>query len=86
MKLVFDPSGFQAEIPEEVAALAEAYGSGMMDHAELTHLAAAALAYEWTPDAIVVEIGSFTGLTAAFLAQALGAVGRQTPHQHSPTR
>ena len=74
MNLTFAPSGFTTTIPDTVTKRAAEYSSVMMDDAELSCLAGAALSFPWTPDALVVEIGSYEGMTAAFLAVAYPAV------------
>ena len=73
--LRFNPSGFQAVVPESAAARADDYSSDMMDDGELRYLAAVALAYPWGAGELVVEIGSYSGLTAAFVAVTLGEAG-----------
>ena len=77
--LTFQPSGFRAPVPGPAVARAERYGSGMMDKGELQFLAAVALAFPWTEGGFVVEIGTFTGLTAAFVAETLAEAGHRVP-------
>lgn len=79
MDLTFSPSGFVATIPDAAEKRASEYSSGMMDEAELSCLAGVALAYLWSPAALVVEIGSFEGATAAFLAETLQDAGHENP-------
>ena len=73
--LKLQPSGRELVLSQASLERANAYASGMMDDGELKFLAAAALAYEWSPDDIAVEIGSHTGRTAAFLAETLAEAG-----------
>ena len=77
MDLTFRPSGFVTAIPDTAEKRASEYSSTMMDHAELSCLAGAALAYPWSPTDLVVEIGSYEGTTAAFLAETLFDAGHQ---------
>jgi hypothetical protein len=76
-KLTFNPSGFGAVVTASAAARADTYSSAMMDDGELRYLAAVALAYQWASDDLVVEIGSYSGMTAAFIAETLGEAGYQ---------
>ncbi len=91
MDLTFSPSGFVATIPDAAVKRAFEYSSGMMDDAELSCLAGAALAYPWPPGALVVEIGSYEGTTAAFLAETLLDAGHENhivsidPFERAPT-
>lgn len=91
MELTFTPSGFVATIPETVVKRADEYSSVMMDNAELSCLAGAALAFPWTPDALAVEIGSYEGTTAAFLAESMFDAGHLNhiisidPFERAPT-
>lgn len=73
--LTLQPSGFQAGLPGHAADRADIYASRMMDDGELRYLAAVALAFPWSLEALVVEIGSYAGLTAAFVAETLEAGG-----------
>jgi len=73
--LTFQPSGFKASVPAGAAARADEYASKMMDDGELRYLASVALAFPWSPDGLVVEIGSYSGMTAAFVAQTLAETG-----------
>lgn len=73
--LKFSPSGFRAMVPPSAAHRADAYSSDMMDDGELRYLAAVALAYQWAPDDLVVEIGTYAGTTAAFVAETLAEAG-----------
>src|SRR5437764_15293596 len=79
MRLVLNQSGATIDLPDSVRAGAEAAASEMMDAAELLHLAAALALCEWRPGAIVVEIGTFQGQTAVFLAKVLEALGVRAP-------
>jgi hypothetical protein len=75
----FNPSGFEVEIPTSVVARTRRDGSGMMDDGELRCLAGVTLAFPWSPEALVVEIGSYAGTTAAFLAETLADAGIPNP-------
>jgi hypothetical protein len=79
MKLRFDPSGVVVELPDAVQPLCEQFASVMMDANELLHLAATLVAYPPNQEAIVVEIGSYIGMTTVFMAKVLKLLGRQTP-------
>ncbi len=91
MNLTFAPSGFTTTIPDTVTKRAAEYSSVMMDDAELSCLAGAALSFRWTPDALVVEIGSYEGMTAAFLAECMSDAGHLNhvvsidPFERAPT-
>lgn len=76
-KLTFQPSGFQTVVTASAAARADAYSSAMMDDGELRYLAAIVGSLDWTPDDLVVEIGSYAGMTAAFIAETLAEAGHQ---------
>ena len=79
------------ELSDTVAKRAAKYSSDMMDDGELSCLAGAALAFPWTPEAIVVEIGSYHGMTAAFVAESLYDAGHLNhvlsidPFERAPT-
>ena len=77
--LRFKPSGFEVAVPGSVVARAKQDGSGMMDDGELRCLAGVALAFPWQPEALVVEIGSYAGTTAAFVAETLAEAGHDNP-------
>ncbi len=77
--LTFQPSGFRATISMAAEARADEYASKMMDDGELRYLAAITLAFPWSPGDIVVEIGSYSGLTAAFVAETLAEAGHDNP-------
>ena len=47
----------------------------MMDDGELRYLAGIVLAFPWSPGELVVEIGSYSGMTAAFVAETLAEAG-----------
>ena len=51
----------------------------MMDDGELGCLAGVALAFPWSRDSLVVEIGSYAGETAAFVAETLAEAGHGNP-------
>jgi len=75
--LKFTPSQVEVELPETVMALAKQFRSEMMDEGELAHLAACLALSPWTGKEIVVEIGTYIGITAAFLAKTLRLLGRE---------
>jgi hypothetical protein len=77
--LRFQPSGVEVDIPASVVVRARRDGSGMMDDGELRCLAGVALAFPWSPEALVVEIGSYAGTTAAFVAETLAEAGFANP-------
>jgi len=79
MQVGFEPSGVCFEVPAIVADWANAAASDMMDADELLHLAAALAAFDWTRDAIVVEIGAYTGRTTVFMARTLSSLGARVP-------
>lgn len=79
MKLSFSPSGRTVDLPDQAVRLAEAFRSNMMDASELLHLAGALALYPWDEQAIVVEIGAFTGQTTVFMAKTLQLLGRRVP-------
>ena len=81
MEVTFSPSGEKVSVPEEVAGLANAAATGMMDAYELLCLGASLALCPWgrEPDAIVVEIGAFEGTTTVFMAKVLRALGRRVP-------
>ncbi|MBI3326601.1 MAG: class I SAM-dependent methyltransferase [Nitrospinae bacterium] len=51
----------------------------MMDTGELLVLAGTLVAYPWDTEAIVVEIGTYVGQTAVFMAQVLHHAGKRIP-------
>ncbi|NNC91922.1 MAG: class I SAM-dependent methyltransferase [Acidimicrobiia bacterium] len=73
--LTFQPSGFTAVVSGDAQARADEYASEMMDDGELRYLAGVALAFPWSPGELVVEIGSYSGMTAAFVAETLAEAG-----------
>jgi cephalosporin hydroxylase len=70
-------SRIEVELPEAVLALAGQFSSEMMDKGELSHLAACLAISPWSGTEIVVEIGTYLGSTAAFLAKTLRLLGRE---------
>lgn len=74
-------SDLQAEIgvKEEIVLLAEHFKSEMMDASELTYLGAIMQSIDWNDYDYVVEIGTFTGQTACFMAKVLQSLGRKNP-------
>jgi len=75
--VTFNLTGTSAEVPDEVAGWAHQAGSSMMDADELMHLAATLATFQWTPDAIVVEIGAYIGQTTVFMARVLQRLGHR---------
>lgn len=69
------PSGIRLHLSEASRVRADSFASGMMDDGELKFLAAATHSYTWTAGTLVVEIGSHSGRTAAFLAETLSEIG-----------
>jgi predicted O-methyltransferase YrrM len=79
MQVTFNMSGHVISLPDNVVDLAKKFSSNMMDEHELLALAAActlAPANEYT---IAVEIGTYLGNTAVFLAKVLRELGRYMP-------
>jgi Methyltransferase domain len=69
--------GWSPIVSAEVAALARARASTMMDERELTFLAAAlAASPAGDGDTIVVEIGTYLGESAIFMAEVLAVLNR----------
>lgn len=79
MRLVLTPSMCEVNLPDVFQKLAEAHASEMMDASELLYLAGTLALYHWYRDAIVVEIGTYIGKTAAFMAQVLKLLQKQAP-------
>jgi hypothetical protein len=79
MQLTFTPSGYTLDLPDIVQEWSASFGSSMMDAGELQHLAATLVAYPWDTEAIVVEIGAYTGRTTAFMAKVLQLLGKRVP-------
>lgn len=79
MRLTFTPSGYEVNLPNVIQELAEAHSSEMMDASELLYLAGTLTAYHWPADAIVVEIGTYIGKTAVFMAKVLRLLQKQVP-------
>jgi hypothetical protein len=79
MQVVLNVSGRAVDLPDRVGDLAKAFGSAMMDENELTVLAAAAAVVPVATDGIIVEIGTYVGATAVFLAQVLRELDRRMP-------
>ncbi|MBT8194484.1 MAG: class I SAM-dependent methyltransferase [Acidimicrobiia bacterium] len=76
--IAFNTGGHRLEIPASAVERARQDASDMMDDGELKALAAVALAFPWQPSAFVVEIGSYAGTTAAFVAETLVEAGHGT--------
>jgi hypothetical protein len=66
-------------LPAEIPSLAQARASSMMDQRELTFLAGALGASPAGDGTIVVEIGTYLGHTALFMAEVLATLGRSAP-------
>jgi cephalosporin hydroxylase len=66
-------------LPDEIVSLASRYASSMMSAQELTYLAAALALAPWDRQGIVVEIGTYIGQTAAFMAKVLRHLGHRVP-------
>jgi hypothetical protein len=79
MEVILNPSRLTIELPDKVGDLAKAFSSGMMDEDELKILAAASTLAPVFPHVIAVEIGTYVGATAVFLATVLRELGRQMP-------
>src|SRR5258708_28025552 len=79
MQVTLDPSGVTIELPDKIGDLAKAFSSGMMDDNELKILAAASTLVPVFPQVIAVEIGTYVGATAVFLATVLRELGREMP-------
>ena len=77
--MTFNVSGTSVDLPDSVLVGAEQAASEMMDLGELLHLAATLARCRWRPGAIVVEIGTFHGRTAVFMAKTLEAIGVRAP-------
>lgn len=78
MLVVFNETGTEVELSDELAALAIGAASEMMDAHELTHLVAGLQLAGVRPDEPIVEVGAFTGVTTVLLHQALGKLGNDT--------
>lgn len=74
-ELILRPSLVSVQLPQQLLELAKEHGSRMIDATELTHLCGCLVLSPPEDDEIVVEIGTFVGSTAAFLARALWALG-----------
>lgn len=79
MQVAFNTSGHVVDLPDEVADLAKRFSSNMMDEHELLTLAAASALAPANEYTIVVEIGTYLGNTAVFLANVLRELGRRLP-------
>jgi len=73
--IVFNSAELTVEVPSSAVRRARQDASDMMDDGELKALAAVALAFPWRPTAFAVEIGSYAGTTAAFVAETLVEAG-----------
>ncbi len=79
MQLVFTLSGYSVILPNIVETWSSVFESNMMDSSELQHLAATLVAYPWNTEAIVVEIGAYTGRTTVFMAKVLQLLEKRVP-------
>lgn len=62
-----DNLGIEPSLRRAITALAREHDNGNMRYAELLCLAAAMVGFPWTEGQFVCEIGTFHGITAAFL-------------------
>ena len=76
MQLTYTPSGRTTELPDQARKLAEEFHTSMMDASELLALAGVLSLYPWNGQAIVVEIGAYTGQTTVFMAKILQLLGK----------
>jgi len=79
MQLVFTLSGYSVILPNKVETWSSVFESNMMDSNELQYLAATLVAYPWNTEAIVVEIGAYTGHTTVFMAKVLQLLEKRVP-------
>ncbi len=79
MWLSFNLTQQHVFIPDDIADLATQFASGMMDASELTYLAATLAMVPWDRRPIVVEIGTYVGQTAVFMALVLQKLGHRAP-------
>ena len=77
MKIVM--SEIEIEVKEEIVALAEQFKTEMMDVGELTYLGAIIQSIDWNNYDYVIEIGTFVGQTACFMAKVLQFLGLKNP-------
>lgn len=78
-KIVLNITKEEILVPNEIFDLATAFASGMMDAGELAYLAAAIATVPWDRQAIVVEIGTYVGQTAVYMAKVLQILGYRIP-------
>lgn len=71
LHLKFNRSATEVVLPDEIQTWCEEFASGMMDAAELAHLAACLFSLQFRPHDYVLEIGSYIGQTAAFTAKVV---------------
>ncbi len=79
MKILLSDLQAEIEVKEEIVLLAEYFKSEMMDASELTYLGAIIQSIDWNNQDYVIEIGTFTGQTACFMAKVLQSLGRKNP-------
>ncbi|MCS7313022.1 MAG: class I SAM-dependent methyltransferase [Acidobacteria bacterium] len=79
MEVIFNLTQEVVSLPAEIPDLATQFASPMMDAAELTYLAATLALAPRDPSAIVVEIGTYVGQTAIYMAKVLRLLGRRIP-------
>lgn len=77
MDILFNLTQETVSLPDTVSDLAAQFASSMMDAAELTYLAALLAIAPWDRSAIVVEIGTYIGQTAVYMAQVLRVLGHR---------
>ena len=75
MEITMSGNGVAMRIPDEAGALAPVFASNMLDASELLHIAAALAAFSWEKGGIVVEIGTYVGQTAVYMAKVLELLG-----------
>jgi hypothetical protein len=71
MELTFTATSQVVTLSDELAALAQACQTTMLDANELLHIAAALVSYPWEKGGFVVEIGAYLGTTTVFMAKVL---------------
>jgi len=79
MELIFEQSGKNISLDDQIVEWANVYQSSMLDAHELLHLAAALTAFPWEYGGFVVEIGAYLGTTTVFMAKVMKHLGRRVP-------
>ena len=75
MDLECNRSDVVFDLRHDIFAIRESFDSPMMDIGELAYASAALVASDPRDGDVIVEIGTFEGLTACFLAKVLDALG-----------